>query len=440
MNIVRNLFTPYQTATEVELPKMEASFVKSKSTQSAIVKQSKMQMRADLQTLKNAIDDAETLGSWNRESLHRIFEEVVKDPNLRAQWETRKIKTLTRDFAIKNGDTINEEATKMFKKPWFKEFLSQAMDSKAWGFSVIEMANWDQERKTFDRFFDKDGNVYDPVSSFPRDYVKPEVGQIVETPGDVEGWDFLKGRLSKQLIFIGKVHDFGFLIDVAAMVLIKNRTIANWGAFAEVFGQDIIVAYSDAQGDARTKLETTLKSLGSGAKAIFDPDSDKLETVGQQRRDAHDVYKELMEYIDGQVAKRMFGQDVITNNTGRVVGTVGENVANLYGDEDAKWLTHIVNDVLIPFMKDLGIEIEGEFEWNVSEKLTLKEKADLDLIVTKMGFWPDGDYLARTYDIEGESVEPFFNRIQQDDGKDDGGKDVPRDKKQEESTGNGPKK
>ena len=111
----------------------------------------------------------------------------MADPNLRAQWETRKIKTLTRDFAIKSKDgQVNEEATEMLKKPWFYEFLTQAMDTKAWGFSVIEMANWDKVKQTFDRFLDKDGNVYDPVSVFPRDHVKPEVGNnniLIECDG-----------------------------------------------------------------------------------------------------------------------------------------------------------------------------------------------------------------------------------------------------------------
>ena len=392
---------------------------RGRAAESKTVRRSRLELRADLLTLMTGLNEAENDGRWDREVIHGVFRKVWRDPIVKSHWNTRKIKTLTRPFFMKNGDgSENKEMTKLLKKPWFFEFLSQALDAHAWGFSLIELAAWDEKKMEFVPFIDSEGRMRDAVGEFPRDYVKPELGIMVQQPSDVEGDSFLDGEFSDQLIFIGKAHDLGFLVDVAAIVLIKQRTMSNWGEFAEVFGQDLLVAYSDAQGTARQALEEALKKLGSAGRMIADPETDEIKTVGNARRDAQDVYKELINLIDNSVAKRLFGQDVITNNTGKVVGTVGENVSNLYGQMDAIWLEWVVNRHLIPFMKDKGIKVDGTFEWDISEKLSLLEKMEKDVGVTKMGYWMGQEYIERTYGVDGgERVPPYFNRVQTEEGE-----------------------
>ncbi len=389
-----------------------------KSARAELVRLSPLLMRKDLKVFLDAINEAEIDGHWNRDQLLKVYKKVMYDPNLTSQWNTRKIKTLSRDFFLKDKDGgVMEDATMELKKPWFYRFLSLAMDSKAYGFSLIELTNWNEERRAFMPYKGSDGRMYDDVTDFPREYVKPEIGHIVKQPNDAKGFSYTSGRFSDQLIFIGETHNFGFLVDVAAMVLIKDRTIANWGEFAEVFGQDLLVAYSDSTGDARIKLKAALQGLGSSGRMIADPETDKVETVGSTRRDAHDVFKELIITIDGQVDKRIFGQNVVSNNTGQVVGKTGENVSNLYGEDDARWLAYIINDVLFPFMADRNISMVGRFWWDTTEKLSLKEKHEKDIAVTKMGFWLSEEYIKRTYGVDGVPVAPYFNRVQTEEGE-----------------------
>jgi hypothetical protein len=63
----------------------------------------------------------------------------------------------------------------------------------------------------------------------------------------------------------------------------------------------------------------------------------------------------------------------VTNNTGRVVGNTGENVANMYGAADSKKIENLVNGRLIPFLKTKGFnKFDGyEFRWDNTEKLSL---------------------------------------------------------------------
>lgn len=404
---------------EVDPSKATAEKMARKSTiLPKTVTEGHREFRADLLTFVEALNAAEQIDRWDREYLHRIYRKVWRDPNLKAQWGTRKVKTLTRDFFVKVGGDVNDELTKLLRKPWFYEFCGQALDSHMWGFSLIEMPYWDSEKKTFAPFMHK-GRMYDAVIEFPRDHVKPELGIVVNSPSDTEGNSFVNGRYSDQLIFIGKSHDFGILVDVASMVLIKERTLANWGEFAEVFGQDLLVAYSDSTGEARRQLELSMKNLGSSGRMITDPNTDKIDNVGNARRDAQDIFKDLVDLIDSQIAKRLFGQDVISNNTGQVVGEVGENVSKLYGDMDARWLEYVINEVLFRHMEKRGIKdfAGATFEWDNTEKLSMLEKIEKDIGVTKMGIWLDEDYMKRVYGVEGERVAPYFNRVQTEEGE-----------------------
>lgn len=403
--------------TEHEV-KMEAA-PKVASAQHTVQRMVGWLMRADLLTLKSAIESALSQEIIDRSDLYRIYEECMRDANLKSQWNTRKIKTLSRNWYFKKeGEKVpNDELTEMFDKPWFYAFMDKALDSIAWGFSLIEMAAWDNKKQEFTRYMSKD-NYMDAVVDFPRRHVKPEKAIIVEQERDKEGKSFLTGRFSDQLIFIGSTTDLGFLVDVAAAVLIKTRTLSNWGEFAEVFGQDLLVAYTDAQGDALDKLTSSLKNLGSQPRFTADPDTTEIKTVGNPRRDAKDVYEGLADKCDGYVNKRILGQDVITNNTGQVVGEVGENVSNLYGEMDAKFMRYIVNNELIPFMEKKGITVPGKFYWDLSEKLSLDELAELYVKLTKIGYWFSLEEIEKTFGVSGgERVAPYFNRVQTEEGE-----------------------
>jgi phage gp29-like protein len=143
-----------------------------------------------------------------------------------------------------------------------------------------------------------------------------------------------------------------------------------------------------------------LRDIGNNSYGVFGKD-DKIEYLGSTRQDAYNVYLEFLKYVDGNIAKLIFGQDVVTNNTGQVVGEVGENVSNMYGDTDAKMIARIVNSKLIPLMENLGMSFEGHcFEWDNDEKLTMTERKDIDASIVKdMGKRLTDEYVEQTYGV-----------------------------------------
>ena len=368
-----------------------------------ILEQQKLRARQDLLKLRLATDSAENPQKYDREMLHNIYREIIKDPTLSSQWESRKMETKQRDFKVVNTAGEDQpEFTKILKADWFYEWIDAAMDSKQWGFTLIEFGPWNGKEFVA---YEVGKKIYDPINVLIRDNIKPEFGIIAYTPYSIDGVKFTDPRLTDQLMFIGSHCSLGWLEKAAKYVLFKDNALGNWSEWAEVFGMDTRIGKTDADGDDRKRFVQAVRDLGTNAYAVFGT-RDEIEFAGTSRTDAFGVYEHLIDKIDSQISKLIFGQDVVSNNTGHVVGKVGENVANKYGKADAMFIAHLINKKLFPFMENLGFSWKGlEFKWDTNEKVTLVDRAEVDLKVSKMGYRPDQKYIEDTYNMTVEVVE-----------------------------------
>jgi len=366
--------------------------------------QQKLRTREDIRKWENAIDLAENVVSYNREDMHRIYNRVLDDPMLHSQWETRKLKSLDKEFRLTVNGEENEDATEIFEAGWFMEYMRLMLDAKLFGFTLVEFGAIEDNK--FVKWRTDDGLIRDAVQLIDRDHVKPELGIVTEQPGDSTGLDITEDEYNEWLIFEGGA-DYGLMKKIARYMLFKENVLGNWSEWAEVFGMDMRVGKTPSQGQDRKDFVKALRDLGANGSGVFDED-DTVEFVGVNRQDAYKVYLEFSAYIDEQIAKLILGQDVVSNNTGQVVGTVGENISNLYGDTDAKFVQRNVNDLLIPLMIDLGFTglDNAMFEWDTTEQLNLNEKSEIDLRISQMGFNLDQEYIEDTYGTKLNEQEP----------------------------------
>jgi len=380
------------------------STVRKSTPANYITQKQKYRMREDMLRLKWALDDCENIVTYNREQLHRIYREIYRDPQLRSQWTTRKLKTIEKEFRIldKNDNPV-DDAKAILETQWFMDLMDEILESKLWGFRLIEFGPVVNGKLTSYR--DVNNRVHDPINVIEPDNVKPEFGVIVKDPAFVDGIPFEGGPWDKNLLFVGRRHDMGIMVSAVKYVLFKNNCAENWSEWAEVFGMDIRYGKTYAEGDARQAFLDTLKKLGSSGYGVIDKE-DEIIFGGTSRTDAYKVYESLMDTTDKNLAKLIFGQDVVSNNTGRVVGEVGENVANLYGDSDAKFVSRIINYYVLPKLTALGLyNFENlKFKWDTSEKLTLDEQSQIDLRIAQMGYKPAKPYLEEKYNIKLEDA------------------------------------
>ena len=394
---------------------------KKSSRQYHEIKQ-KYQTREDMLTHRSAIDTANNVENFARYDLHQIYRKVLMDPEHSAQWNTRVLKTIDKEFTINNADgEINNVAVEMFKAPWFHQWIELILEQKLWGFSLIEFGPWNGGENAFEPYLDSTGIYHTAVEAVDRDYVRPEFGMIV--PGLYDGRNlgvsYLNSRFSDRLMFVGTAEkEKSILYKSAPYMLLKDNAHKNWSEWAEVFSMGMRIGKTEASGDERKAFENLFRNSGSNQWGVIDVD-DMIEFIGpENRQDAYQVYLSFLEYCDARIAKLIFGQDVVTNNTGRVVGKVGDDLSNLYGDSDAKFVEWIINKSLIPYMAASGADVEGlSFKYDTTEKVKLVDRAKIDKAIADMGFRIDEDYIERTYGtnvVEYEGV-PYSGREGQEE-------------------------
>jgi len=317
---------------------------RKKATNSYHSNQQKYETFEDLSTLKLAIEISNNTENYNRYDLHNIYRRVMKDPEFSGQWNTRVLKTQDKEFVIESIDgKENKVARKIFEAPWFHKWIEQVLEIRLWGYSLIEFGPWEDNK--FVPYIDTMGKYHAAVEVVDRDYVKPEFGMIVPEYGDgrENGISYFSNRWNNRLMFVGGYNKtYDILYKSSAYMLMKENALGNWSEWAEVFAMDMRVGKTAAQGNSRSEFITMLRDMGSNGYAVID-EEDMIDYVGVNRQDAYKVYESFLEYIDARIAKLIFGQDVVTNNTGRVVGKVGEEISNLYGDADAKYIQWMVN-------------------------------------------------------------------------------------------------
>ena len=374
----------------------------------------------DIRTLENAIADRESF-NYNRERIHAIFRQfVVDDLHVSSQWNNRKNKTKKKSFGIHlNGDSLkDDEMTKLFEKEWVYDCMDAILDSRVFGFTLAELYNWDKELMKFTPWRNFKGMIADPVQIVHRDFVKPETGYIVEQPGMLKGVDFFDPKFRNQLIYVGNKSD-GIYWKLAKPILFKNNAVENWSEWIEVFGLDAILVNSSTRGADRKKLVDSLKEFTTARIAIMDED-EKFSTVGANKTDAYKVFHEMGRYVDEGVSKAIFGQDVISNNTGQVVGEIGENVAHDYADSDQKLVTAVMNEQVLPLVaRRSGLEALNNAEFKFESKMSLRElknAAEIDLMISQMGLRFNPDYINDKYGVEVETnqvatLQSVVNRL-----------------------------
>src|SRR5579864_9762444 len=64
----------------------------------------KFRVRQDLASLRIAIESANNITNFNRYLLHQVYREVIQDPMVHSQWESRKMKTKEKKFSFCSPD------------------------------------------------------------------------------------------------------------------------------------------------------------------------------------------------------------------------------------------------------------------------------------------------------------------------------------------------
>lgn len=365
-------------------------------------------INTDLLVYKRAVTSAESIVNPYRVPLLQVYKAVDLDSHLSAAWQQRKNLTLGRKYCFFNKDgSKNEDKTKLLQTKWFRDFLNLSLDSKVYGFSLIQ----------FESIIETNGqDEFKCVELVPRNYVKPEFHIVVTDPASLQGEDYLDTPYNKWTIGVGDPKDLGLYLKAAPLVIWKKNAMGAWAEFIEKYGVPPMVGKTNARDDiTRKNMENMLKNIRVGLWGVLDENEELLPVpVGTQ--DAYNVFDMMIQRCNSELSKLILGQTMtLDDGSSKSQAEVHENVVTGYADLDAVFMNSVLNYQLLPLMNGLGFGCEGltisyepEDEWNLTEKSTF----DLGLINSgKYKLTPE--YLKSKYNTEVEEVEEPQNSVEE---------------------------
>ena len=344
----------------------------------------------EISNWKIGLESWEDVNNPTTAELIRVYNDIALDPHLTAAIETRKSRTLSKDYKVidQDGEKIDEQS-EIFNSIWFRDYIKFALDSRFYGYSLIQ-------------FGDRVKNGFDYVKLVPREYVYPQKMAVRKSAFSNQPLIPIKtGKFAPWVQFVGRRgDDLGLFSKAAPMMIYKKTTQAAWAEFSELFGAPFRLGKTDIRNeDLRDNMYYMLENMGRNAYGVFNHDDD-LEFIGDKKTDAYEVYDKLIERANSEISKLILGSTMVMDSgSSRSQAEVHERTLEAIDKEDSLFIQEIVNNELIPWLnKNHGFNITGLWKWDDSERVSKAEQFERDIKLIQTGKYKiPGDYITETY-------------------------------------------
>jgi phage gp29-like protein len=341
----------------------------------------------DISTFKVALLRAENRHAPNRTELYRLFKDVMLDAHISSVIQTRKASILGCEFIVTKGGVEVEALTETLDKKWFYDFVNLALDSKYFGFSLIE-------------FGDLVDDEFKSIGLVPREYVKPEFDIVGATTAELDGVNYLESPYKDWTIGVGEKEDLGILTKCAPYFLWKRNAIQAHAEYCEMAGVPIRVFKTAAYDEqTRSLAENFARNLGSSAYAVISKD-DEIE-FGEARnpQGAEKLFNGLTDKMNEELSKVILGGTGMVDSKAFVGSSeIHQDNFLLIVEQDKVFIENVCTYQLIPLLIAHGFEFEGcKIEIKADEELSLNEKFAMV------------SGLLAYYDIPPEWIDETFN-------------------------------
>lgn len=378
------------------------------SASDGIVPEAISQRAVSLQEWTAAVNAARHPLVRNRRQLYLVYEGVMLDLHLTSLLDKRVEKLQANKFKIVAADNTEQpELTALFQTLWFRDFIRFAIESVAYGHSLIEL--FDQADQPVSLKLDKRTVQYYPLRSVklvPRPHVRPEAGEWVVNTFDQEGSSFRADAVRHYYLEAGRPADLGLLYKITPVALAKRYALGHWSEFNEKLGlpfRSVVMPRPDKKREER--LAQILARMGSAGWGIFHQ-GEEMKLLESAKTDPHKCFLELLNYCDRQMSKVISGETLTTDegSGSKSQATVHLEVAELKHEADRTFLEYLINEELIPRLNYLGYPLAGcRYVRDDSMEMSPQEQIKIDaVLLTFYNLAPE--YIADKYDIPLEHI------------------------------------
>ena len=319
--------------------------------------------------------------------LYDMYADVLTDGHLSAVIQKRKSPILNTPIEFKRGGKIDEEIGEQLRSPWFRNFLSDLLDTIQYGTS------------TFQFFRNGEWIGYDLI---PRKHVNPVKRVILRRQTDITGDSFDDYA---DLVSIGNSRDLGLLAKASLYVIYKRNAMADWAQFIELYGHPLKEGIYDGwDEEARKKMTEDLYNMGGSAVILHPVGTEiKIHDAGSKAASS-DLYKSFLQFCNDEISKLELGNTLTTevgDKGSQALGTVHQNVEDKIERSDREFVLNVLNYELTDVFTNLGMNTAGgEFAFVVPQNKDLSARIQIDMQLKSMGLPISDEYLYETYGID----------------------------------------
>lgn len=300
--------------------------------------------------------------------LFDIFFNMVQDTHVQGVISTIINSVQSKDFYISDsGGERNEDLTETFKSKWFYDFMEAVINTYLWGFGLIQLQNFDGESLE--------------IREINRKHVRPDLAGIVKQQYDNTVFKTWRKEPYKTWTIYVFNSRLGKLNPAVRWYIYKTEIARLWAKFNQLYGVPPVIAKTKlADTTRRSNLITMLKKWVTARWMVMDQD-DEVESFNQNASSTgQQFFENLIRLADEQISKSLMGSTmVLDDGSSRSQSEVHEANSDKFIKSVCRLIKFVVDKDLIPRMRKIGFQIpEGmKFVWDDSEKLTMKERAEV---------------------------------------------------------------
>lgn len=362
---------------------VQVRYINNPHVLTRIVEHSTNRAKKDIKTWRAALTMAENRINPNRNLYYDLCEDLIHDNHVKNLMKRMNRMVAKNKFIFLKDNDVNEDLTKLLSGKWFTKFIQYAIESRAYGHSLVE-------------FTYENDKLY--CQLIPRKHVLPEVGGWRVNPYDTSCFIYRGDPFhEKFLVEIGEPQDLGDLMAAAPSILFKKNATIAWSEYTEVFGMPMRVGKTNSKNVTDLdRMENQMVTMGKAAYAVIDS-QEEITFVESTKGDAYQVFDQLIERMNSELSKLFLGETLTTDvgkNGSRSQSEVHQDVSDEVAAELQSWFLNILNEDVIPVLQHLGINVEGH-------EIAILKKSNTDLATDK--------WLQSTYKIDPQFFADKYN-------------------------------
>jgi len=324
-----------------------------------------------------------------RYKLMDLYDHCMLDLHLTSVVDSLFHQIIGERYTIKNanGET-NEEATKLIKKSWFVSYIRQVIESKLYGYSLVELGDYNKKTGTLDE-----------IRDISRRNVAPKDNLVLEFPQDTVGWDITSKELEADYIMIDGQEGFGWLVKAVPIILSKRFALSSHTQYAETYGIPMIVGKSTDESFEEKKNLANEIAQARDSRVIVTGLDDEVTFLNQISNDTNKIFTELVRLTNDEITMLILGQSATTESQA-YVGSAEIQYRVMVDRVEAirEFVANHINEELMWRLRDKGLDIPEDAYFQYSNVMEMSPESKRDLFAT----------LLNSYEISSEEIYDTF--------------------------------